>query len=188
MPILENGRWELFAQALAKGESATKAYESAGYRGSRSNAARLRANEHIAARILEIQGAGAKSAEITVASLLDELEHARQRADSLGQLSASVRAISEKARLAGLVVERQEIAVVNTEPEPQSTTEVLAEVMEKVGERAARALAEAFGLEFDQAAIAALYDGPNVPIRAPGISERLIEKRRPTNVRKRPVS
>jgi hypothetical protein len=148
----------------------------------------LRANEHIAARILEIQGAGAKSAEITVASLLDELEHARQRADSLGQLSASVRAISEKARIAGLVVEKQQIEVVNTEYEPTSSAEVLAEVMEKVGERAARALADAFGIEFDQAAIMALYDGQDVPHRG-GYSQRLIEEQKPiVNGRKREIS
>ena len=188
MPILENERWELFAQALAKGETATRAYETAGYHGSRSNAARLRANEHIAARVLEIQGAGAKSAEISVASLIEELEAARVKATSLNQLSAAVRATAEKARISGLLIERQEVKVVSDEYEPTSSVEVLADVMEKVGERAARALAEAFGLEFDQAAIAALYDGPNVPIRAPGISQRLIEERRPMNVRKRPVS
>ena len=149
MPVLENQRHELFCQAIAKGETTSKAYQTAGFRAHRGNAARLRADERISARVLEIQGAGAKSAEITVASLLDELEHARQRADSLGQLSASVRAISEKARLAGLVVERQEIAVVNTEPEPESTTEVLASVFERVGEKAARALADAFDIEYD---------------------------------------
>ena len=119
MPPLENQRHELFCQAIAKGETTSKAYEIAGFRPSRSNAARLRAEERIGQRVLEIQTAGAKSAKITVASLLDELEHARQRADSLGQLSASVRAISEKARLAGLVVEKQQIEVVNTEYEPE---------------------------------------------------------------------
>src|SRR5262245_17730390 len=117
MPILENQRWELFAQKIAAGESTVRAYELAGFKRSRSNAARLRANERISARICEIQMAGAKSAEITVASLLDELEHARQRADSLGQLSASVRAIAEKARVSGLLVEKQQIEVVNTEDE-----------------------------------------------------------------------
>jgi len=111
MPVLANQRHEKFAQLLAEGRSASEAYVLAGYRANRHNAARLKSFETIRARVLEIQGAGAKSAEITVASLLDELEHARQRADSLGQLSASVRAISEKARLAGLMVERQEIAV-----------------------------------------------------------------------------
>ena len=161
MPVLENQRHELFCQAIAKGETISKAYQNAGFRAHRGNAARLRADERVRARVLELQVAGARTAEITIASLLDELEHARQRADSLGQLSASVRAISEKARLAGLVVERQEIAIVDTEPEPQSTTEVLASVLERVGEKAARALAEAFDIEFDEAAIRAFYNGSN---------------------------
>ena len=162
MPILRNARHEKFAQELAaNGVSAYQAYINAGFRPSRQNAARLRAKEDIAARVLEIQAAGAKSAEITVASLIEELEAARVKATSLNQLSAAVRATAEKAKISGLLVEKQQIEVVNTEYEPTSAAEVLADVMEKVGERAARALAEAFGIEFDQAAIRALYDGPN---------------------------
>ena len=162
MPILRNARHEKFAQELAaNGLSAYQAYINAGFRPSRQNAARLRAKEDIAARVLEIQAAGAKSAEITVASLIEELEAARVKATDLNQLSAAVRATAEKAKISGLLVEKQQIEVVNTEYEPTSAAEVLADVMEKVGERAARALAEAFGIEFDQAAIRALYDGPN---------------------------
>jgi hypothetical protein len=129
----------------------------------------LRANSNVTARVLELGEAGAKSAEVSVASLLAELEDARAKATSLNQLSAAVRATAEKAKISGLLVERQQIEVVNTEPEPTSVAEVLADVMEKVGERAARALAEAFGVEFDEAAIRALYDGANgsqAPTRA----------------------
>jgi hypothetical protein len=96
-----------------------------------------------------------------VASLIEELEAARVKATDLNQLSAAVRATAEKARISGLLIERQEVKVVSDEYEPQSTAEVLADVMEKVGERAARALADAFGIEFDQAAIRALYDSPD---------------------------
>jgi len=144
---------------MAKGENASKAYVSAGFKGSRANASRLKANSNITARVLEIQGLAAAGAKITLEGLLDELEHARQRADSLGQLSASVRAISEKARLAGLVVERQEVKVVSDEYEPTSPAEVLAGVVEKVGERAARALADAFNIEYDEVAVMALVNG-----------------------------
>src|SRR6516165_4563883 len=161
MPILENGRWELFAQALAKGETATKAYVLAGFKPSRTNAARLRSNERISARVLELQMAGAKSAEISVASLIEELEAARVKATSLNQLSAAVRATAEKAKISGLLVEKQQIEVVNTEYEPTSVAEVLGDLWGKVGERGARALAEAFGIEFDEAAIRAWYNGAN---------------------------
>ena len=185
MTILTNPKHELFAQALAKGENATKAYQSAGFKGSRANASRLKANSNITARVLEIQGLAAAGAKITLEGLLDELEHARQRADSLGQLSASVRAISEKARLAGLVVERQEIAVVNTEPEPESTTEVLASVFERVGEKAARALADAFNIEYDEVAVMALVNGG---VNGNGVNTaRAIERLPPKADRKRQV-
>jgi hypothetical protein len=183
MPVLANQRHEKFAQLLAEGRSASEAYVLAGYRANRHNAARLKSFETIRARVLEIQGAGAKSAEITVASLLDELEHARQRADSLGQLSASVRAISEKARLAGLMVERQEIAVVNTEDEPACAQEVLHRVAERVSVEAAVTLGRCFDVEFDPT-----WSPDSKPIQAPGISQRLIEEAKSMNGRKRPVS
>ncbi len=56
MPILKNQRHELFCQALAKGKSGTDAYAEAGYKPSRHNAANLRTNETIIARVLELQG------------------------------------------------------------------------------------------------------------------------------------
>jgi ethanolamine utilization microcompartment shell protein EutL len=45
---------------------------------------------------------GAKRAEVTVASLLRELEQARASAQDDGQFSAAVQAIAGKARLSGL--------------------------------------------------------------------------------------
>jgi methionine salvage enolase-phosphatase E1 len=81
----------LFAQKLAAG------YESAGFKRSRSNATRLRANESVRQRVAEIQAAGANSAEGTVARLLAELD-ARAKATSLNQLPAAVWATAEKAR------------------------------------------------------------------------------------------
>jgi hypothetical protein len=118
VPILTNPKHELFAQALAKGENSSKAYVSAGFKDSRANASRLKANSNIARRVRELSEAGAKSAEITIASLLDELEHARQRADSLGQLSASVKAITSKAAISGLLTQKIEIS----EPPQDFTT------------------------------------------------------------------
>jgi phage terminase small subunit len=47
MGTLANQRHERFAQALAEGKSATKAYTIAGYRQDRHHAARLATNGHI---------------------------------------------------------------------------------------------------------------------------------------------
>jgi phage terminase small subunit len=68
VPILKNHKHELFAQSLAKGETARKAYCDAGYEDNRKNAWRLKTNKDVAARVLEIQQASAASAEINAPS------------------------------------------------------------------------------------------------------------------------
>ena len=109
MPPLENPRWERFARALFEGGTADEAYVKAGYSENRGNASRLKANENILARLAELQAAAAKASEVTVESLLAELEDARARANSLDQLSSVVKAISEKAKISGLLVQRVEV-------------------------------------------------------------------------------
>jgi phage terminase small subunit len=73
MGPLKNQRHEAFAQALAKGMTADAAYAAAGYTPSRKNAARLKANEGIRARVEVILSRGAQKAEIDVAKTLTEL-------------------------------------------------------------------------------------------------------------------
>ena len=109
MGPLRNPRHERYCQALFEGLPASAAYEEAGYVPNDGNAIRLKGNERVQARLAELQDAVAKKAEVTVESLLDELEHARQRADGLDQLSAAVKAISEKAKISGLLVQRVEV-------------------------------------------------------------------------------
>ena len=106
---LRNPRHERFCQALLEGKSATAAYAEAGYVRDDGNAARLRVNPRIEERLIELQNEVAEKTQVTVASLVDELEEARKRADSLDQLSAVVKAISEKARISGLMVRKVEV-------------------------------------------------------------------------------
>lgn len=54
MPVLRNARHEAFAQALAKGKSATEAHALAGYSPNRGNAATLKQNESIQKRVAEL--------------------------------------------------------------------------------------------------------------------------------------
>lgn len=112
MPALDNPRHERFAQELAKGRTQAEAYAEAGYKPSEPNASRLRSNDKVQSRILEIQERGAVRAEITVASILEELEQARVAA--LGaetpQSSAAVSASMSKAKLLGLVVDKSEVS------------------------------------------------------------------------------
>lgn len=108
MPALENPKHERFAQELAKGKTATEAYVLAGYRDNDGNAATLKGNQRIAERVAEIQERGAIRAEITVASLLDEAAEIQASALASGQHSAAVAALTAKAKIAGLWVERTE--------------------------------------------------------------------------------
>jgi phage terminase small subunit len=107
MGELTNPRYERFAQELAAGNTADGAYEAAGYRKHRGNAARLSAKEHIKNRVREIQAVGAEYAAVTVQSLIDEAEQARIKAmESPNGAAAAVSAITAKAKLAGLWQEK----------------------------------------------------------------------------------
>lgn len=57
MPVLANSKHEHFAQGVAKGLSATRAYTSAGYssKGATASSTRLLANASVRARIVELQ-------------------------------------------------------------------------------------------------------------------------------------
>jgi phage terminase small subunit len=108
MPALSNPKHEWFAQGLAKGKSADQAYEDAGYRPDRAHASRLAAKGNVQARVAEIIDRAAIKTEVTLASLLTELDEARELAMRTEQTSAAVAAIREKAVLVGLRVEKSE--------------------------------------------------------------------------------
>lgn len=54
MPTLKNPKHERFAQELAKGTTAEKSYEAAGYKANRGNATKLKQNESILRRVPEL--------------------------------------------------------------------------------------------------------------------------------------
>jgi hypothetical protein len=54
MPALPNPRWERFAQELANGQPATRAYVLAGYRSNSGNAATLKAQQSVSKRVKEL--------------------------------------------------------------------------------------------------------------------------------------
>ena len=120
MPVLKNARHEKFAQCVAKGSSAAEAYESAGFKPHRQNAARLMTKDDVKARICELQAPAAKKVEVTVESLARELEEARTMALVDRQASAAVSATLGKAKLFGLGSETRKLTgtvqVVNITP------------------------------------------------------------------------
>lgn len=54
MPVLSNHKHELFAQGLADGKSAEEAHRLSGYKPNRGNAATLKHNQSILARVSEL--------------------------------------------------------------------------------------------------------------------------------------
>ena len=109
MPALKIARQEAFARHVATGTSLVEAYEQAGYIRNDGNAARLKGNERIMARIRELQELAKERTLVTVEGLTAELEDARQLALEASNPSAAVSATMGKAKLNGLLVDRSEI-------------------------------------------------------------------------------
>jgi hypothetical protein len=154
MPVLPNPRHESFAQALAKGKSATEAMAAAGYSDAR-NSSRLTKNDEIQRRVAELRERGAKKVEVTLESLAAELDEARAIAAAEKQPGAMVQATMGKGKLFGLIVDKTRhsgtVAVVTLKPQDldKLTADELAAleaaypVLEKLGIVGSAAAAEA---------------------------------------------
>ncbi len=66
MAILKNARHEKFAQNIAKGMSATQAYEKAGYKPSEAHASRLAGYGKVRTRVAELMAPAIEATEATV--------------------------------------------------------------------------------------------------------------------------
>lgn len=109
MAALANHKHELFAQALAKGETADAAYVSAGYQENRHNASRLKTNETVTARVLELQERAAIKVEMTVADIVTMLVEDRALARECEQSGSAVSASMGIAKLLGHLKEKVEL-------------------------------------------------------------------------------
>jgi hypothetical protein len=117
MPALENPRHERFAQELAKGKTATEAYVEAGFKPNDGNAARLKGNDRIAARVAEIQERAAVRVEITVAGITEKLIAIAAKAevkDEAAMLAVARASYMDAAKLNGLVVDKVKSEVTQT--------------------------------------------------------------------------
>jgi phage terminase small subunit len=134
MAPLRNVKHEKFVAALLEGKTALDAYEAAGFARDDGNAARLRRNPKVEARLAELQAEIAGATKVTVESLIGELEQARLKATDLKQLSATIRAIEGKAKLAGLMVERSKVEISGggNYDSCQSAEDIAAEMAESV--------------------------------------------------------
>ena len=128
MTALSNPKHERFAQELAKGKSADESYVIAGYKENRGNAATLKANQSILDRVLEIQTVASIRVEVTVASLIKEAGDIQALAVQEKQLSAASAALTIKAKLAGLWVDKSENTNRNVDPARVTDAELAAVV------------------------------------------------------------
>lgn len=109
MPRLPNARQELFAQNVARGMSAAKAYEKAGYEPNRFNAARLKnTNENVSGRIYELLSKSETNLVVdrnTMTNVFTDLLHSARTA---GNYNAAKGAADSLAKLHGLMIDRKE--------------------------------------------------------------------------------
>jgi phage terminase small subunit len=140
MPALQNPKHERFAQELAKGKSQVEAYVEAGYKPNDGHAARLAGDGRISARVAEILDRGAIRTEITLASLMQEAAEIQAAALKAKQHSAAVAALTAKAKLAGLWIDKAENTNRNVaDPAEVSDAELAAVLKDSGGEGTAEA-------------------------------------------------
>ncbi|WP_249781015.1 hypothetical protein [Bradyrhizobium sp. dw_78] len=120
MPLLDDPRHELFAQAIARGEMQGRAYVEAGFEATTkqsisTGASKLALKSHISARVAEIQELAARKAErkiaIKKADILQMLLEDRESARARNQFGPAVRATELLGKQMGMFADRQQIEV-----------------------------------------------------------------------------
>ncbi len=114
MPTLDNPKHEMFAQEIAKGTAIGEAYVLAGYEGENTSAAaasasRLLKSAKIQARVSELLNQGATRAIVSIQKVLEKLDRAYDLAEKLDQPAVMVSASMGLAKVAGLIVNKQEV-------------------------------------------------------------------------------
>lgn len=133
---LSNPKHEHFAQLIAEEKLCDlDAYAEAGFKRHKGSASRLRNSAHICERIGELQERAAKRHDVTVESIITELEEARAVAKEEKQSSAMVSASKAKAQIAGVWTERMEIDANVKVAASDMTDEQLDEHIKRLSER-----------------------------------------------------
>lgn len=106
---------EKFAQLVARGETYSDAYRGAyNALGSKMesinvNACKLMSDTKIMQRVMELQERAAKRTVVTIQSITEELDEAKDLAEREGQAAAMTGAILGKAKVNGLIVNKSEV-------------------------------------------------------------------------------
>lgn len=112
MPVLANARYERFAQNLVTGMPQHEAYTKAGFllkpSAHRTDASKLAHKPEIADRVRELLERQAKRLDVTIDTLVAELDLMFKLALATKQPAAGIGATMGKAKLLGLVVDKVE--------------------------------------------------------------------------------
>ena len=108
-PVELSEKDKLFARLLHLGRPVPQAYEDAGFKPDRGNCYRLRRSARLQRYLASLEARVAKNHDVTVDSLIEELEDARKNAQRVNQPGSEVSAIMGKARLAGLIIDKREV-------------------------------------------------------------------------------
>ena len=177
MPVLDNPRWERFAQLIASylakpGEpnSHGKLYVNSGYSAkgvgqdggsAEVNAARLLKKAQVRNRVNELLEQAAKKAKVTIESITREYDEAREFARSLDNPAAFLAASQAKAKLYKLEVNVNENINANSQ-EPQNSNDIAIALLIDVGLHEPDEDAKARALEAYDTMIATLGSGLTV--------------------------
>lgn len=148
MPTLKSPRRETFAQNIAKqprtGRTITQCYLDAGFRGqghgAEVNASKLLSQTEVADRVAEILMSAAKKTRLTVESMIEEAEEARQLALRVEQPGAAVQASALRAKVAGLMVDKVEVGGPGAFDSCTTTEEIAQKLLDQLGLDAALAV------------------------------------------------
>lgn len=131
MLVLQNKKWEKFAQEVAKGKSAGDAYASAGYKPNPKNADRLKKIEGVQQRIQELATIGAEKAGVTVERIMAELARIGfadiTRAVEWGEALA-VKSLADDGEATGEALIVQGVALIASANLPPEVTAAISEV------------------------------------------------------------
>lgn len=120
MPVLPNPRDERFAQNLAGGLPQHEAYTKAGFKmkpsANRADASKHARRPDVAARVKELLERQAKRLDVTVDTLVGELDMMYRLSIATKQPAAGVGAVMGKAKLLGLVIEKSEVETTVRKP------------------------------------------------------------------------
>jgi len=132
---IKNARHERFAQELAKGVSASEAYVNAGYKKNDGNAVRLKGNEKVGARLVELQERAAEKAGVTVENITERLLAIAAKGEAATDaplLSVARASLMDAAKLNGLIIDKHDLRSSDGSMTPKEPTYKLVERTEGV--------------------------------------------------------